>query len=758
MVSQRNQRKRPRDEDPALSDEELTVRLRDAIWEENLSKVKRLLAKRADVNDYSQNNRIGLEPYFSPLHCGYNKDGDHVFGTALHAAGDISDIDIVKLLLREKADPQKSLLIGQETTKHLLQAPGSTALHYAVFKSNLSLVDELLDAKAMMNAKNINHQTPLTIAIDTGYEQIVQRLLDRNAKMSDETLPPLVKAVSLNNLGLVQKLIAAKADLEQCSDMDTPLTGAIWMAKKGEGGQLEDIVWALCQAKADPNGENPNCETPLEVAINSYYPLNLRITQILLEAKADGRSIEGDLSGRLAKIIYTPLKRLFEIYLAPEKLSTPSVSKPMGAGFHPTSKSEITELTAALHQAIWEDDFPRVHTLLEKKADVTQYHPYIFKKLNHTQPTGRPLPEAQPPSPYDLSFQELQEKAQGDDIYGNALHAAAGTSDIRIVQALLKAPGQTTLSLTAPLRRVYRTTGEYSFLANYSAVYLAAMQSNISMIDILVAKRIDINHVDARNDVEETPLIMAARHGNNRVVRHLLDKKADPNQVDSHKRTPLLTAVETGNIVSINMLIAANAHIDTLAPSRDLSLTTPLREAVSRGNLNMVTALCDAKADPNVFIPLYSPLYTAVDRLGWILERNGGRFDRNIDNCMEITKKLLALKAKPFVVDDTGREVSVVSIMQYLPASPQKFALIRLLERHQKKLIAKNFLLGTIQRPGHRSPLFRIATRSSLFDPQVLRLPLKLGAHSVIPRVAEDLDSDDEATEKRLTDSKMTSR
>jgi len=623
--------------------------------------------------------------------------------------------------------PSGKKTIGrQNTEKDSWKSPGTTALHYAVFKENLPLVDKLLEAKASISAKNKFDETPLTFAVEKGKEQVLQLLLDKKADARLEDYPPLISAINRDYFGVVQRLIAAKIDLEQCSKTESPLTAAT------QKGQL-DMVWALCQANANPNKRDPQDRTPLEIAINGDNLRNLRIAEILLEAKADPRSIKGDVSKRVADIKFTPLKRLLERHLEPKKTALPTaISKSdMGASSHTLSQAQITELTTALHQAIREEDFSQVSVLLEKKANVALYLPCKFKESDNNQYSWLS------PSPYETSFKELQKKAEGGDIYGNAFHAATEVSDMRIVDALLQVPGQIAVSLTAPLRRVDSDTRQFGSLPNYSPVYLAAMQSNVSLIDKLVEKGIDINHVDATCQVEETPLIMAVRHGNNRVVQQLLDKKANANQANSQGTTPLMAAAERGDSVSVNRLIAKNARVDQLALGFK-GMTTPLHMAIHNGHLNVVAALCDAKANLNLN-KQFNPLHDAV----WCFGQSINDFyqDKN-DKNMGIIKILLKAKAKTFYEDITPKkEVSVISTLSKLPESPQKFAAMQLLKRHQRHQIAITALSGTHQRTG-RNSLFP-ATRSSLFDRQVFRLLLRLGA----PHAAENSKPDAKTTE-----------
>jgi len=136
-------------------------------------------------------------------------------------------------------------------------------------------------------------ETPLTVAAQKGYLEIVKELIAANAdvnKAQDNGLTPLIFATLNGHLEIVKALIAAKADVNN----GDPLRNAV------NKGHLE-IVKALIAAKADVNSADDEGYTPLIVAAQKGY---LEIVKELIAAGADVN--KGNAGNK-----YTPLSMAF---------------------------------------------------------------------------------------------------------------------------------------------------------------------------------------------------------------------------------------------------------------------------------------------------------------------------------------------------------------------------------------------------------------------------------------------------------------
>ncbi|MCX6906758.1 MAG: ankyrin repeat domain-containing protein [Verrucomicrobia bacterium] len=126
-------------------------------------------------------------------------------------AGDIHDVarggDVwkAKQLLAENPDQINS------TTQE-----GRTALHIAVYRGQLNMVELLLAHKADIGAKDSYGRTPLHEAIVSGSKEVVGMLLAHKANVNakdKEGGTPVHWAVGRGNTALVKLLLAYKPDL-----------------------------------------------------------------------------------------------------------------------------------------------------------------------------------------------------------------------------------------------------------------------------------------------------------------------------------------------------------------------------------------------------------------------------------------------------------------------------------------------------------------------------------------------------------------
>lgn len=92
--------------------------------------------------------------------------------------------------------------------------------------------------------------------------------------------------------------------------------------------------------------------------------------------------------------------------------------------------------------------------------------------------------------------------------------------------------------------------------------------------------------VDARDQLERTPLFEATGAADPRMIRLLLSKGADIEAKDQEGQTPLHRAVAWGNTHAVEVLLVEGADINT----RDGEGNTPMEKAL-RGNITAVAIL-----------------------------------------------------------------------------------------------------------------------------------------------------------------------
>ncbi|RKR25884.1 hypothetical protein C8C93_1110 [Acidovorax sp. 93] len=103
-------------------------------------------------------------------------------------------------------------------------------------------------------------------------------------------------------------------------------------------------------------------------------------------------------------------------------------------------------------------------------------------------------------------------------------------------------------------------------------------------------------NVEARNEQDESPLMMAALKGNLEAVKALLARDADVNKTGW---APLHYAASAGSrqhVAIIALLLENHAYIDATSPNG----TTPLMMAAQYGSNEAVQLLLDEGADPTL--------------------------------------------------------------------------------------------------------------------------------------------------------------
>jgi uncharacterized protein len=127
--------------------------------------------------------------------------------------------------------------------------------------------------------------------------------------------------------------------------------------------------------------------------------------------------------------------------------------------------------------------------------------------------------------------------------------------------------------------------------AGEPALLLAVREPSPKVIEVLLAwKKTD---VEARNKMDESPLMLASLNGQLPVVRQLIALGGDVNKPGW---TPLHYAATRGHVDIINLLLENHAYIDASSPNG----STPLMMAALYGTAQAVKVLLEAGADPMI--------------------------------------------------------------------------------------------------------------------------------------------------------------
>ncbi len=129
-------------------------------------------------------------------------------------------------------------------------------------------------------------------------------------------------------------------------------------------------------------------------------------------------------------------------------------------------------------------------------------------------------------------------------------------------------------------------------LENGNTALHIAIFENASEIAESLLKTPGVN-LDIKNAMDETPLMIAANQGNERLIDSLLKREA---QVNKPGWTALHYAAAIGHNVIVAKLLERHAYIDAESPNK----TTPLMMAARAGHSATVKLLVDEGADSSL--------------------------------------------------------------------------------------------------------------------------------------------------------------
>lgn len=124
------------------------------------------------------------------------------------------------------------------------------------------------------------------------------------------------------------------------------------------------------------------------------------------------------------------------------------------------------------------------------------------------------------------------------------------------------------------------------------ALSLAIREGSLKVANFLLDQ--PALQVEARNAQGESPLMMAALHGQLALARRLIGRKAEVNKPGWAPLHYAATHAEPVSLDMVRLLLEHHAYIDAESPNR----STPLMMAAQYGSLGAVKLLLEEGADP----------------------------------------------------------------------------------------------------------------------------------------------------------------
>ncbi|XP_046573761.1 transient receptor potential cation channel subfamily A member 1 homolog isoform X1 [Haliotis rubra] len=494
---------------------------------------------------------------------------DEIGLTPLHYAAQYNHPDVVDILLKNKADVN---IRGEEE--------GACPAHYAAMPvrgkklktdrtapqsmdqvwSGSSCVPKLKENGADFTLQDTYGQTPLHYAAIHGNVVAARDILafeDVNITESEDNqnMRALHVAALYDELGVAKLLLNAGAEI-RCMDHEssTPLHHAC------SSGNLPLVNMLFDIAARDPNNnvtellvhdQDVEGSTCLHLAVENGHS---EITHLCVKKGANVNQSRSD--------------GLFPLHLA-------VVSGKIDIIRHLVDKGAIIDAsndmqTTPLHKAAQFNRVRAAKLLLRRGANIECLDkdndtPLLIAAMyGHVETVVMLVKKGA-----DIDATNLKEKT--------AVYVAAEEGNLSVLQSLLSVP-------------------EMQCLINWgdrdgnTPLHIAAQKKNLHIVKILLKNKASIY---SKNELEESPLHMAAKYGNVNTIREIV--RNGQNSVfaeDEKSNTPLHLAALYGHAMSAAALIELGADVS----QKNCVLWTPLDMAAAQGWNNTCKVLLDADA------------------------------------------------------------------------------------------------------------------------------------------------------------------
>ncbi|VUC33634.1 unnamed protein product [Clonostachys rosea] len=510
-----------------------TLAAKDHIWA-----IEKMVATGTDINSPDEEERTLLQVASEKGHVKVVKrllalgadvyaDGRGDNQTALCLAIKGGWLEVVEKLLSAGANPgalsYRDRLKGARLAAaqgHLHVARGLlgrepsigeiTSFRQALQDGKQESIEAFLTEKAdLKSALDEDDCSRLLVAVDEGHLAIVERLLAAGADVHSGNWhrSPIQSAVDNGHLGIVEELLAAGADVNR-----TDVYGKSPLFVAASNGHLA-VVERLLAAGADINRMDSYGRSPLFVAINYGH---LAVVERLLAAGVDTNNSKSSKHSPIRKAAYNGYLEVVERLLA------------AGADANALDIDAYSPLETAISQS----HLDIVERLLAAGADV-----------NHRLP----------------------------------ILSAVSKGHLEIFERLWAAGADV----------------EAENEEGHSPLALAACKGHQEFVERLLAAGVNVNPAISRRKF--TALTLATRSGHIHIVRMLLEKGADVNYIESNGKTAVHYAAEAGYLNILEKLLSAGADVTIV----DEDGCAAIHAAAREGHLEVIKRLQETNLDVN---------------------------------------------------------------------------------------------------------------------------------------------------------------
>ena len=429
------------------------------------------------------------------------------------AANDTTLVAAAKAGDREQVD---ALLRRDPAAVNQAEPDGTTALHHAVNRDDLPMVDALIRARANVAARNRYGFSPLTLAAVNGNAAVLRRLITAGADPSTsvpggETV--LMTAARTGNRDALGVLLAAGARPD--ANNAAGQTALMWAAAANNPGAIEVLV-----AKgADLHARTAGGLDALAFAVRAG---RLAAAEALLDAGAD---IDGTLAGGESVLEVALVNTRWDL----AHLLLDHGADPNGGNAGYTALHRITVLRAIVRGVVRSADITAPIGALDVMVDLVKK--MIARGLDVN---ARMTKDALKDQPF-INMRDVLVR-----VGATGFLLAAKEADLELMHVLLNAGADPTIPTFDGTTPLMVAAGLYSQRGSFGRFEDQGQEH-----DLLEAVRMCLdlgNHVDAVNDLGDTALHGAAYRGAPDVARFLIAHGARLDAVDTRGLIPLAVA------------------------------------------------------------------------------------------------------------------------------------------------------------------------------------------------------------------------
>jgi ankyrin repeat protein len=144
-------------------------------------------------------------------------------------------------------DPSSQIIHSRDATT------GETALHIVTKRRDLTWLNYLISHGANVNAADEHDRTPLQVAVNLGWREGAEFLLQKNASpdvSNDAGETPLISAVHRKDLQLVKALLQAGANPDRADNSGR--SARDYAALEGKNSAIASAIEALAKTQGKP--------------------------------------------------------------------------------------------------------------------------------------------------------------------------------------------------------------------------------------------------------------------------------------------------------------------------------------------------------------------------------------------------------------------------------------------------------------------------------------------------------------------------